>query len=109
MSDRIDELSTSVQEGDVLIAATDGVLDNLFDVDLQACVSEQLTALMGDDPAEAQRATSLLAKSIAERAAAIGLKRGDESISTPFTKARKSPADLPRIAIPSLAFRGLLL
>ena len=74
-------------QGDVVIAATDGVLDNMFDQEVQAFVSDKLHALMGDDPVAAQEAITLLAKGIAERANAIGLKQGDASIDTPFTQA----------------------
>lgn len=87
VTEELDELSTPVREGDVVIAATDGVLDNLFDRELQACVSEHLHVLMGDDAGAAQQSISLLAKSIAERAAAIGLRKGDAGISTPFMQA----------------------
>ena len=53
----------------------------------QACVSEHLHVLMGDDAGAAQQSISLLAKSIAERAAAIGLRKGDAGITTPFMQA----------------------
>ena len=86
-SDNLDELVSPVKEGDVLIAATDGVLDNLFDRDLQACVSEHLTEMTGTDPGAAQEAMRTLAKAIAEKAAEMGLRRKDPDVSTPFMAA----------------------
>jgi len=87
--DELDEISTSVKEGDVLIAATDGVLDNLFDRDVQACVSEQLVFLMGDNPIDAQESISFLAKSIAERASGIANRKDEPGLATPFQQAAK--------------------
>ena len=73
----------------MLIAATDGVLDNLFDQDLQACVSKHLDGLTGDDPHAAQESISKLAKEIAKQANAIGLRQDDPAVSTPFMQAAK--------------------
>ena len=87
VADEVDELSSAAREGDVLLAATDGVLDNLFDKDLQVCVSEQLTALMGADASAAQEAVSALARSIAERAHAVSLNQLDTGGPTPFDQA----------------------
>jgi len=81
---QLDELTTHVREGDVLIAATDGLLDNLFDQEIQATVSEQLTALMGDDPIAAQQAISCLAWDLTERANAVGLRDNDPALTTPW-------------------------
>ena len=64
--EELDEISAPVKEGDVVIAASDGVLDNLFEMDLQACISDSLNTLMGDDPHAAQQCINDLAKSIAE-------------------------------------------
>ena len=82
-----DELSTRVREGDVLIAATDGVLDNLFDSELIAIVSGQLPYLLGDDARAAQMCISLLTEDIAKRAALVGRTQGDPSLKTPFGAA----------------------
>jgi len=81
-----DELATTVQDGDVLIAASDGVFDNMFDKDLQASVSEQLAILAGDDAYAAQQAVTRLAKSIAEDAHDIGLRNGEQGLDTPFAQ-----------------------
>jgi protein phosphatase PTC7 len=83
----LDELTTRVRVGDIVIAATDGVLDNLFDLELQACVSEQMRVLSGADPVAAQNSVNLLAVSIAKRAMAIGMRKNDPAVKTPFTVA----------------------
>ena len=67
----------------MLIAATDGVLDNMFEEELQGCVSEHLEVLMSDDPAAAQEAISMLATSIAEKCHILGLSE-DPMLDTPF-------------------------
>ena len=85
--DELDVISVDLKEGDVLIAATDGVLDNLFDLDLQACVSEHVKVLHGEDPAAAQASIDRLAESISLRANAIGMQFDDRSIKTPFWQA----------------------
>jgi len=85
--DELDTLTTTVKAGDVLIAATDGVLDNLFDEELQARVSEQLAALNGQDPEAAQAAIGFLAKSIAERAFVVAKKEKEPGLDTPFMQA----------------------
>ena len=43
-----DVVSAVLHPGDVVIAATDGVLDNLFDSDLQSLVAKFVTALNDD-------------------------------------------------------------
>ena len=70
-----------------MIAASDGVLDNLFDEDIQICVSAHLKVLMGDDPYAAQEAVSKLARQIAENANAVGERKGDPKLATPFMQA----------------------
>ena len=83
----VDEVSTRVRPGDIVIAATDGVLDNIFDSEMQAIVSEQLAYLNGDDPATAQMCISLLAEDIASRAALVGTTQDDPDLKTPFGAA----------------------
>ena len=84
VANNLDEISASVREGDIIIAATDGVFDNLFDTELQAKVSELLPFLCGEDPSAAQASIGHLAKEIAENAFAIGQKGGDPNVLTPF-------------------------
>lgn len=65
------------------------MLDNIFDEELQACVSEHLDVLMGEDPAAAQESVGLLAQNIAERASLYGGRKGDPTLATPFAQAAK--------------------
>ena len=87
VSEQLDEISTVVKDGDVVIAATDGVLDNLFDLEMQRCVTELLPFLTGEDPDAVQGAVNMLAQDIAVRANAIGLRKGDPDVKTPFMQA----------------------
>jgi len=82
-----DTLSADVQDGDVFIAATDGVLDNLFDPALQTLVARSLPGLREKDPVAAQTAVDALAKAIAEQANAAGLREDDPELRTPFMVA----------------------
>ena len=83
---KVDDLAVVVQEGDVIIAASDGVLDNLFDHAVQDLVAEQLPALFEGSPMACQAAVDALAQSIAQQASAVGLKRGADAagVKTPF-------------------------
>ena len=73
----------------MLVAATDGVLDNLFDVAIQLTVARSLDALRSPsgDAGAAQRAVDELARSIAEQAAAMGARQDEEGLATPFSEA----------------------
>ena len=82
-----DEFATPVREGDIVIAASDGVLDNIFDKEIQACVSEHLTGLMDDDPEAAQLAITVLSKSIADRAHSVAMQMKDFEGDTPLKYA----------------------
>ena len=86
---RSDQLSTAAAEGDILIAATDGVLDNLFDQHIQNVVARSLSDLRkGDsDGNAAQLAVDALADQIANEAHAIGLREDEEGLHTPFELA----------------------
>lgn len=81
--ERADQVSTEVRDGDILVAATDGVLDNLYDKNLQVAVARCLPGLRATDPKEAQAAVDELAKVIAKEANAVGLREG-EPFRTPF-------------------------
>jgi len=92
-----DEVSCAVEHGDVVIAATDGVFDNLDTSSMQLEVARLLprllataqpkTAAAEQQEAEEARAAALrdLAKAIAEKASEIGLRQDDSSIETPFS------------------------
>ena len=77
-------MSTAVREGDIVLAASDGVFDNLFEDALQFLVAERLDALRDPDPLAAQAAADALAQNIAEQAKAIG---GMRDLKTPFSEA----------------------
>ena len=73
----------------MIIAATDGVLDNIFDTEIQALVSGELKSMMGDDPKAAQQSISNLAQAICERAKEVSLTQEDPDLKTPFGAAYK--------------------
>ena len=87
---QMDELCTVVQEGDVLVAATDGVLDNLFDQTIQVTVAKCLDRLRATEPRAVQAAVDELAGEIAREANAVGLKQDDKDVRTPFEAAAAS-------------------
>ena len=85
---RADELITTARAGDIVIAATDGVLDNLFDHTIQVAVAKRLHELdKTSDTATVQAALDGLAEQIAAQANAIGLREDDERITTAFQEA----------------------
>ena len=79
-----DELQTTARVGDIVVAATDGVLDNVFESRIQVHVAQLVGDLLSKDPLAAQAATDKLAKSIAEEANATGLREDEEGLQTPF-------------------------
>ena len=79
-----DKLCVDIQDGDIVIAATDGVLDNLFDAALQVLVARSLPGLREKDPLAVQIAVEALAQAIAEQANAAGLREDDPELRTPF-------------------------
>jgi len=82
-----DLISCTAREGDILVAATDGVLDNLFDRQLQIAVLEKLEGLFSKDATKAQQAIDGLAAAIAHEAALIGGRQDEEGLRTPFQAA----------------------
>ena len=84
--DEVDDVTIMVQEGDIIIAATDGVLDNLYDQGVQTLVADILPHLCSPDPAVAQMAIDMLAEDIAKQAAAIGSGKYGE-LDTPWMAA----------------------
>jgi protein phosphatase PTC7 len=87
LPERMDEIAATVREGDVLIAATDGVLDNLHDVQIQTAIAQRIPQLHTSDPSKAQAAVDALADMIAKQAHEIGLREDDADVRTPFMVA----------------------
>jgi len=79
-----DQLQATAKAGDIVIAATDGVTDNLFDEQLQSLVARQLPQLMSADQAECRDAAASLATEIAREAVRVGMAQDDPNVHTPF-------------------------
>jgi len=79
-----DLLETPARAGDIIVAASDGVLDNLFDVRIQMHIAQLLEELLSPSPLVAQSAVGRLAAAIADESATTGLRENDESLKTPF-------------------------
>lgn len=86
-ADAADELCVRARDGDVLVAATDGVLDNLFDAAIQVQVAQRAAELRDPRAASAQRAVDALAAALAEEASAAGHREDDKELRTPFSEA----------------------
>ena len=85
-----DEMQVIVRAGDVVVAVTDGVADNLFISHIQELIAGHLRGLAADEPAECTTALSALASKLAEVAAAIGSRESDRSTRTPFAEAARA-------------------
>ena len=85
---RMDELLAVAREGDIVVAATDGVLDNLFDSAIQLTIARCLPAMMGaSEPQASQAALDDLAQALAREANAVGMREDEEGLRTPFQDA----------------------
>ena len=82
-----DELSAEARPGDVLVVATDGVLDNLFDTRVQLEVAQHLAALLAPGTVEARTGLDAAARAIGDAAAAVGRRQDEEGLQTPFSNA----------------------
>ena len=82
-----DEVSALARDGDIIVAATDGVLDNLFEAQIQMAVAQRVGELCASDPSTAQAAVDDLALAIANEASAIGHREDEEGLPTPFQQA----------------------
>mmetsp|Transcript_46242 Transcript_46242/g.86307 ORF Transcript_46242/g.86307 Transcript_46242/m.86307 type:complete len:330 (+) Transcript_46242:59-1048(+) len=91
-----DFIRIRVRMGDLVVAATDGVFDNLFDHQVQAIVAQQL-AKAWSVGAPVTPHLSGLATSIAKQAQRIGQQEDNKDIITPFALAAHSEG---------LTFRG---
>lgn len=85
--DEADELQVLSRHGDVLVAASDGVLDNLFTERIQGHIAQFARDLLSADGLSAQRAVDECARVIADEALAVGLRQDDEAVRTPFQMA----------------------
>jgi len=90
-----DELQVQVRSGDIIVAATDGVTDNLFDQQLQGLIAAEVRGLLGT-PDESARAVQSVANNLALRAVAVGKCEDDPETTTPFSvSARMEGYDAP--------------
>ena len=85
-----DEMQVAVCAGDVVVAVTDGVIDNMFQSHIQELVAGHLQELAAEDPADCASRLNALARQLAEAAAAIGLRGSDPSTCTPFAEAARA-------------------
>jgi len=85
-----DELCVVVRPGDVVVAATDGVMDNLFVGHMQEVIAGHLRALATEEPAECATVLTALANRLAKLARAVGLREGDQTTRTPFAEAARA-------------------
>jgi protein phosphatase PTC7 len=79
-----DTLQTTARSGDIVVAATDGVLDNIFESKIQMHVAHLVIELLNPNPQVCQDAVDRLAKNIAQEAHEIGLREDEENLQTPF-------------------------
>ncbi|CAK8996312.1 unnamed protein product [Durusdinium trenchii] len=91
-----DFIRVRVRIGDLVVAATDGVFDNLFDHQVQAIVAQQLGKAWSQGAPVTPHLNGL-ATSIAKQAQRIGQQEDHKDIITPFALAAHSEG---------LSFRG---
>lgn len=91
-----DFIRVRVRTGDLVVAATDGVFDNLFDHQVQAIVAQQLGKAWSKGAPVTPHLNGL-ATSIAKQAQRIGQQEDHKDIITPFALAAHSEG---------LSFRG---
>lgn len=91
-----DLVKVRVRSGDLILAATDGVFDNLFDHQVQAIVARHLGSVWRAGQPVAPHLEGLAA-SIAKQAQRIGQQEDHKDIITPFALSAHSEG---------LAFRG---
>lgn len=86
-----DNVHLCVRAGDLIIAASDGVFDNIFDVQLQAMSVQVLEKIWRSGSAfhmgmEVESHLQLLAKKIVASARAIGEQEKNPRVKTPFAE-----------------------
>lgn len=84
-----DLVRVRVRSGDLVLAATDGVFDNLFDHQVQAIVARHLGGAW-ERGEEVHPHLQRLAQSIAKQAQRIGEQEGNKDIITPFALSAHS-------------------
>merc|ERR1719382_2131572 len=84
-----DYVRVSVRSGDLLVAATDGVFDNLFDHQVQAIVARHLGGAWRTRASVVPQLQGL-ATSIVKQAQRIGLQEDQKEVITPFALAAHS-------------------
>jgi len=82
-TNQCDFLEVEVQDGDIVIAATDGVFDNIFDQAMQLLVMKHLVNVQDGNAAA-------LANAIATEAMSIGQSQDDPKTLTPFSEGARS-------------------
>eukprot|EP00966_Prymnesium_polylepis_P133882 3094705-Prymnesium_polylepis.1 len=88
-STNADELAVAVRPGDVLLAVTDGVTDNLFDAHIQEMLAAHLREILDADPAACAAGLEAFSGSLARTANAIGSRQDDPSTRTPFGESAR--------------------
>lgn len=78
-----------VRAGDLILAATDGIFDNLFDHQLQALVAHHLGAVWRGG-VEVQPQLQALAEGVTRKAQRIGKQQDNKDVITPFALAAHS-------------------
>jgi len=91
-----DLVRVRVRVGDIIIAATDGVFDNLFDHQVQALVARHLNKSWSDN-SEVEPHLQSLASSIVKQAQRTGSQEDNKDLITPFALSAHSEG---------LSFRG---
>lgn len=86
-ADDADMLSVQARPGDLVLAATDGLLDNLRDTEVQAQIAAHLPAALRPGPSEARAGVQAAAEALCAAAAAIGRRQDEPGLVTPFALA----------------------
>ena len=92
-SESADAIEAVTKHGDILVAATDGVVDNLFDMQIQEIVATHLREIYPIEggwrggSASCLKGLRSLAKALAEAAMDVGSKEDDRGTLSPFGRA----------------------
>ena len=83
-----DNIAVSVRPGDVLLAVTDGVTDNIFEAHLQEMLALHLREILDADPDIRAAGLDAFSSTLAHTANEIGQRQDDPSTRTPSARAR---------------------